>query len=303
MSVLRRVDTWMFAPAPAERLAVLRILTGLVVVGYLIVRYPAFLSLTDASPSRFEPVGVLSWLDRPFPDPLYAVLIVANVGCGVAFVTGLWFRWIGPIFALLLLVVTTYRSSWGQLLYFENLMVIHVAIIGLGRSADALVPGRRKRSAQSPISSRYGWPVRLAAVVTVLTYVLAGIAKLRVGGSEWMTGDTLRNHVAYSAARIGLLGGSYSPLARPLAENGWVLAPVAVSTVLIELVAPVALLGGRIRTAWVAATWLLHLGIAATMFVVFPYPLLGVAFAPLFRAERVVDRRRGEPGLRTPGTR
>jgi len=138
MSVLRRVDTWMFAPAPAERLAVLRILTGLVVVGYLIVRYPAFLSLTDASPSRFEPVGVLSWLDRPFPDPLYAVLIVANVGCGVAFVTGLWFRWIGPIFAVLLLVVTTYRSSWGQLLYFENLMVIHVAIIGLGRSADAL---------------------------------------------------------------------------------------------------------------------------------------------------------------------
>ena len=49
------------------------------------------------------------------------------------------------------------------------------------------------------VSPGADWPVRVAAVVTVLTYVLAGIAKLRIGGVAWMTGDTLRNHVAFSA--------------------------------------------------------------------------------------------------------
>ncbi len=56
---------------------------------------------------------------------------------------------------------------------------------------------------------------------------------------------------------------------------------------LIELGAPVALLGGRIRTAWVIAAWLMHAGILAFMLVGFPYPLFGVAFAPFFRIERL----------------
>jgi len=49
----------------------------------------------------------------------------------------------------------------------------------------------------------------------------------------------------------------------------------------------VALLGGRPRNVWVAAAWLLHAGVAALMFVVFPYPLFLVAFAPFFRLERL----------------
>jgi hypothetical protein len=36
---------------------------------------------------------------------------------------------------------------------------------------------------------------------------------------------------------------------------------------------------------------LLHLGIAATMLIVFPYPLFLVAFAPFYRVERLwIDR-------------
>ena len=52
-------------------------------------------------------------------------------------------------------------------------------------------------------------------------------------------------------------------------------------TVVVELAAPVALLGGRIRDVWVIAAWMLHAGIAALMLVVFPYPLFLVAFALL----------------------
>ena len=60
-----------------------------------------------------------------------------------------------------------------------------------------------------------------------------------------------------------------------------------VVVIALELGAPIALLGGRVRTIWVAAVWLMHALIAATMFIVFPLPLFGVAFLPLFDAERL----------------
>lgn len=291
-----RVDSWLFAPAPAERLAVLRLLTGGFGVTYLAVRLGAFARLADAAPGRFDPVGILWSLDGPLADGLLAGLLAVALTAGVAFTAGAWFRVSGPAFGLTLLVLTTYRSSWGQLLHFENLMVLHVLVVGLTRSADALSwDARRRRSRHGPgaapggsppPSPAYGWPVRLAALVTVVTYVLAGLAKLRLGGTEWLVGDTLRNHVAYSAVRLEVLGARPSPLAAPLVDQSWLFPPLAVLTILVELAAPVALLGGRIRDAWVVSAWVLHAGIVALMLVVFPYPLSLVAFAPFYRLER-----------------
>jgi hypothetical protein len=170
-----------------------------------------------------------------------------------------------------------------------------VLIVGLAPAADAFA--LRAAPPRRPPHSRYGWPLRLAALVTVVTYVLAAMAKLRIGGSGWLDGESLRNHVAFSAARLELLGASASPLARPITRFGWLFTPLAWATLVIEFGAPVALFR-RWRSAWVAAVWALHAGIALTMFVVFPYPLTLVAFAPMFaledgvaRARRLVDRR------------
>jgi hypothetical protein len=62
------------------------------------------------------------------------------------------------------------------------------------------------------------------------------------------------------------------------------------------------LLARRAARAWVAAAWAFHVGILATMAIVFPYPLLGVAFAPFFAIEGIrlprwapVPRIRGVP--------
>ena len=65
------------------------------------------------------------------------------------------------------------------------------------------------------------------------------------------------------------------------------LRPFAVATIVIELAAPVALLGDRLRSMWVVLAWTMHAAIAALMFVVFPFPLFGVAFACFFRLERL----------------
>lgn len=282
-----RAGAWLFAPAPPERLAVLRLLTGAFSVVYLTVRIRPYVALADGQPDRFEPVGALAALPSPLPAWLVLGLVASALALGLAFTAGAWFRFTGPGFAVVLLALTTYRSSWGQLLHFENLMVLQVLIVAAAASADALSVDARRHQRLDRDGVSYGWPVRLAALVTVTTYVLAGVAKLRIGGLEWMLGDTLRNHVAYSAARLDLLGGTPSPLARALVGHAWVFPPLAVASVAVELSAPVALLGGRIRTIWVTAAWLMHAGIAALMLVVFPYPLFLVAFAPLFELERL----------------
>jgi hypothetical protein len=281
--------SWLWPDAPAERLAVLRILTGLFAFVYLVVRLRAFLALADADRSAFDPVGVLWFLHTPLPGSAVRDLLLVTLLLALGYTLGLGFRFSGPAFAIALLILTTYRNSFGQLLWFEALIVLHVLIVGFAPSGDALSVGRSAGTAVE--SQAYGAPVRLAAAVTVLTYVLSGIAKLRIGGLGWMSAGTLQNHIAYSAARLDVLGGTPSPWAPWLVGHRSLLAPLAVATVVLEVGAPAALFAGWVRTVWVGAIWLLHVGIAATLFVVFPYPLCGVAFAPFFRLERLAHIR------------
>lgn len=297
----RRLDDWLFEPAPAERLGVLRILVGAYATLYLALRLPTFLGLADGRGS-FEPVGLLWWLDDPLPRALIVGWTIATLLAGIAFTAGRWARATGPAFAVGVLAATTYRSSWGQLLWLENLLVLQLLIIALAPCGDAWGLGPRRREASGEPSLRYGWPIRLAMLVTVATYVLAGVAKLRVGGLAWLWGDTLRNHIAFSAARLELFGEVSSPVGRAVVPYGGWLRPLAILTVLIELAAPVALLGGRVRTWWIALAWSMHVAIAALMFVVFPYPLFGVAFVCFYRLERLpsalarlVSRKRVDP--------
>lgn len=264
-----------------------RILLGTFTSGYLLVRLPVFLSLIDGRPSRFEPVGILSGVTRPLPGLLVAAVIAAALVSAVGFTVGWRHRLSGPGLAFSMLVLTTYRSSWGQLLHFENLMVLHLVVVGLSPSADAWSVDARRRDHRPSPSSRYGWPLQLAAIITAITYVLAGLAKLRYGGTEWVFGDTLRNHVAYSATRLELLGGDPSPLAGFAVGRAWLFPPLATATVMIELAAPVALLSARLRHWWAVSVWLMHVGILGLMFIVFPYPLFGLAFAPMYHLERL----------------
>jgi hypothetical protein len=286
----RRADRWLLDPAPASRLAAFRILVGAFAAFYLVARLPRFLDLADGRPSPFDPVGALWFLDDPLRPLVLNGMIVAAIAGAIALTVGIGHRVTGPALSIVLLVLTTYRSSWGQLLHFENLMVLHVVVVGFSPAADVWsFDARRRRAGTLAPSERYGWPLRLAALMTVTTYVIAGVAKLRYGGLGWLDGDTLRNHIAYTAARLDVFGESTSPIAGPLVGRAWIFTPMAVAGVAIELAAPVALLGRRWRNGWVTAAVTMHACIAATMYIVFPYPLFAVAFAPLFDLERGVD--------------
>jgi hypothetical protein len=126
-------------------------------------------------------------------------------------------------------------------------------------------------------------------VLTVCTYVVTGLAKVRYGGGTWLHGDTLLHQIAFDNARKQVLGAPYSPLASAVAGHPWLFRPMGPITVAVELGAPIALLGRRWAAWWSGAAWVLHVGILALMAIGFAYPLSLVAFAPLLRCERVFE--------------
>ncbi|MGI9606893.1 MAG: HTTM domain-containing protein [Acidimicrobiales bacterium] len=284
-----RVVDWLVPVAPAERLATLRLAVGAFTTVYLLIRAPIFLDLGDRPRSTFSPLGVWAWLDEPLPAGFVIGLFVVAVLSSIGSTVGVAYRVVGPLFGVSVLALLGYRSSWGQILWFEIPIVIFALIVGLAPAAESRRLGRW-RPPISPPSIRYGWPVQLAAMAIIATYVIAGIAKLRYGGIEWAAFEPMRNQIAFTAVRLEIFGEPSSPLVRPILDMPALGSLAGVAVIAVELGAPLALLGGRLRTMWVAAVWLMHAFIAATMFIVFPLPLFGVAFLPLFDLERWTRR-------------
>ena len=274
--------------APPERLAMVRILVSTYAVVWLAFALPGIAGLTDAGAARWHPVGVLAWLDTPLASGWLWLFVALTFGAGIAFAVGAAARVTGPIFAAAFLVVTTYRSCWGQIFHTDDLVALHLIVLALAPAAHAWsVDARRRRPGSGAPARRYGWPLLLMSIITVLAYVLAGWAKLRTSGLDWITGSVLRDQIAQDNLLKELFGAPSSPLASTVLSHAWLFPPMAAFAVLVELGAPVALLGGRWRDVWVGAAWLFHLGILVLMTTFFPYQLSGVAYASMFRAERL----------------
>lgn len=280
------LDRWWYAPGPAARLGALRVIAGGFALGYLLVRWPNLMSYAEFGEWQFAPVGVANVLGEPLEAWAVRALVIAAIVAGVGFVAGWRFVVTGPLFAVLLLWVLSYRNSFGQVFHTENLMVLHVIVLAGSPAADAMSLDARGRAAPED-DGRYGWPVRLMCLVTVLTYFISGVTKLRNAGLDWVTTDSLRNYVAFDNLRKAELGDTHSPVGAWMVSHGWLFHPLAAFTLAVELCAPVALLGRRACRIWAACAVAFHWGIFAGMAIVFPYPLTGAAFAAFFPVERL----------------
>ncbi len=238
--------------------------SGVVIAVYLLARAPALTSFIGT----WQPVGVLFWSDGPFSPVMVWVLWSAALLGSLGLLQPLRvLRFFTPIGAVAALILFTHRSSGGQILWFDILPALHLlALAAAGVRFDPL---------------RAGWAMRLAALTTVATYVLAGIAKLRSGGVAWIADGALERQISFSARRFDALGGSPSPIAEWFLDLRGASIPLAVGVLAIELGAPLALLGRRSALVWSIAAWVMHVVIATTLFVVFHWPLFGVAFVPL----------------------
>lgn len=275
MSVVTRVLDRLVAPAAAGRLAAVRMIVVGYAVAWTVIRTDYWRDSARLSDARWRPIGVVSWFGGPPSVTLVTVLAIAAVAAGSVAATGRLWRVTASLFALLFLYLTTFGASWQQIAHTEHLAVLHVLVLACG-------PSGRGRSAT------VGWTVRIMTLVTVATYVVAGAAKLRFGGGlDWLDGDRLLRLVGHDNLRKRLLGDPYSPLVVHVIEWTWLFTVAAVLAVVVELGAPLALLGGRVRWAWIGLAWAFHVGVLALMAVLFPYPLVGAAFASMLPAQRL----------------
>jgi hypothetical protein len=280
------LDSRFYAPLGPARLATLRVLTGAFAVIYFAVRAPVMASFASFRPSQFDPVGFASLLDAPLGPGWVFGLYLAAIGFGVLFTLGAFFRVSGPAFALLALWVTSYRNSWGMVFHTDNLLVVHLGVLALSDSARALSFDARSKPEPAP-DGRFGWPVWLTSAVTVLAYLLAGIAKLKQSGFDWLDGETLRNYIAFDAVRKSQIGSIHSPFGAWLVQFHWPFPAIATLTMVVEMFGPLALLNRRAGQLWVFGAYGFHIGVLAAMAIAFPYPLSGVAFASFFACERL----------------
>lgn len=298
---MSRLAAWWFAPAPAERLATLRIAIGGYAFWYLWVRFGELLAVARLPVGQWKPVGVTTWIGHLPPGVVIALVVATLVALG-AFVLGLGYRYAAPLAALGLLVVTTYRNSWGMVFHTENLLVLHVAALALAPAADAWSLDARRRTREP--AAGHGWAIKLVVALTAATYLLAGIAKLRIAGLDWVDGELLRNQIAIDNLRKALLGDAIAPLATAFLEHPELFTAFSALTMVLELGAPIALVGGWPARIWAAAIWGFHLGVVLLMNIWFLYPLSTIPFLAVFACERPVAwaigrvrdlRRRGMP--------
>jgi hypothetical protein len=297
----RRLDQWWFAPLVPERLAVLRIGVGVYAWLSLVILSQSVLTSTRFAPAYFAPVGLVAvFLTAPLPAAwLYLTLGMALL-LGPAFIWGYRFWLTGPVFALLVLWLMTYRSSWGMVFHSKNLLVLHLLILAAAPAAAACSLDARRRARQQTIPrplaqyeiaiGRYGWPVRLLCVATTVTYAIAGWTKWQRVGAEWFLGEALRQQIAYDNLHKLSLGSLHSPLGVALLEWEWVFPVLAWLTFLVECAAPLALCSARVAWWWVLGTWSFHVGVLGCMAILFPYPVSGVAFLSFFAVERLAAR-------------
>jgi hypothetical protein len=275
-----RIADWWFAPAPAERLAMLRIAIGVFAFGWVTGRLPELYRL--AGSTKWRPVGLTRILEEPLPPTVALAIGIATSIALALFVLGVRFRLVGPIAAVLLTWTLCYRNSWAMPFHTENLLVLHVIVLAIAPAADVWAWTKRPASQLG-----YGWAIKLMIALTAATYLLAGIAKLRLAGVAWADGETLRDHIAIDNLRKLMLGDAMAPLATTLLDHPGILRVFSMMSFAMELGAPIALVGGRIGRLWAYGTWGFHVGVIFLMNIWFPYPVFGFAFLPLFPVERV----------------
>ena len=156
-----RLLAWWYSPAPAARLALLRIAVGCFATYYLITRLRPLSNVASLQRWEFAPVGVVRLLAQPLPSAFVLGSIVVAIALAAAFTLGFRYRLVAPAFALLLLWITSYRNSWGMLYHTDNLLVFHALLLAVAPAADTLSLDARRWRRQGRPSATDGEHGRL----------------------------------------------------------------------------------------------------------------------------------------------
>lgn len=307
MNIVNKLDKFWFIPLSPDRLSIFRILVGIYAFYLLSGRYVSQLVNNNSSGQKplylFDQVGIINFIDRPIDPEVFKLILLAAFIFNILFILGLLYRISGPVFALLFLFLISYSHSWSMIYHSRNIAVLHCLVLGFTLSADSIsldslikkkIPRKLKPHLlfgnirnNSP-AWEYGWPIMLINSMTVICYFLAGIAKIMGPvGIYWVLGESVRSQVAVDAIRKEFLAMGAQPLSYLLYNSVYIFTAIGISSIVLELGAPLAVINRRIGYIWSLMTLGMHWGIYFIMGITFRYQMAGIIFLPFFPIEKI----------------
>lgn len=239
------LDEALWGPETAARLMVVHV--GLsALIGVRIVA-GSYRQLAGTPAALVDPVPFLGFLDRM---PSASIFVALQAVGGLAALAAVLRRRPQLAYAVAwvsYLVLAGLRGSRGKVLHNDLLLLWVSAPFLLAPAAIDL----RDRVARR----RYGWPIRVAIVITALIYLFAGYHKLRRSGPSWAYGDNMR-YVALWGPSIGSSG--WKDLAQWTGEHVWVSRASGVFILGFELAFPVVVFVPRLRVLFALGAVFLH---------------------------------------------
>jgi hypothetical protein len=168
-----------------------------------------------------------------FTPQAFTIFYWLVVAAGFAALIGLCTRVSLFAFACGVWIIIAHWYSYGDFHHESAVFCIFLLLLaftpaGYRLSVDALIRRRRNRPTPELVDTGI-WPLKVAHVLLALTYFTAGIAKVIVGGPQWVNGYTLRHFVFADAISRGFPFGVW------LAQQHTVSIALSVFSLLFEL--------------------------------------------------------------------
>jgi hypothetical protein len=262
----------LFEPAPLARIAVLRVVSYLFVIGDVLWIVNDVIPHASGSSQLYRPLEMREWLNLPVPSPVYvqAERAVILAGC-VLLAWGRLPRRLGVVIGL---VVAAGFTDWVSIsMSYAKIDHDHFALITAVWVLPTAGVARLRAAGKSEAA---GWALLCIQVGCVATYFLSACAKVRYGGWDWATGSTF----AWAMTRRG------TELGRMLLDPPWILILGQCSVFALEILSPLLLaLRERARYLFIATLAGFHLSTYLTLKIHFlPLVVCLLAFLPLERA-------------------
>ena len=247
---------------------------------------------TEVSDAFWMPIPLFRTLGLDIPSAAVIRLLqnVFLVSLTLGFL-GLFTRTAFAVSCFTWLYVFGMRQSFGSIAPAEGHFIIMFGIFAMSRCGDAFSLDsliRRWRDRPDPIPEEaqrgsYSWPVRLVQFLFVSVFFASGVAKLRLGGLDWILSDNL----ALTVQVIDL-----GPLSHWIAGKVLLGQFLGAAAVTLELLSVLAFFSWRARIVIVPSLLLLQVGFAVTMRALFQTFFLTYAF--WIPWDRLLDMARGE---------
>lgn len=250
------LDDALWGPETAQRLLVVYV--GLSALIGVRIAAGSYRQLAHTPAALVDPVPFLGFLDTmPSAEVFVAIQVVGTLAAAAAVASSLLRRRPQVAFALAwlcYLVLAGLRGSRGKVLH-NDLLLLWVSAPFLF-APTVLVPCQATDVRDRIARRRWGWPIRVAIVITALIYFVAGYHKLRRSGLEWAYSENMR-YVTLWGPSIGSPG--WPGLARWVGDNAWVARASGVFILGLELTFPVVIFVRWTRALYALAAVFLHL--------------------------------------------